>query len=82
MLLDQVVDVQVVVCLSLVRAGHLGDTLILEEQVLQYIIEDGLGVLGLDICDISLLSQDHCPRWNTTSIVDGMQTGSCSLATL
>ena len=81
-LLDQVVDVQVVVCLCLVRAGHLGDTLILEEQVLQNIIEDGLGVLGLDICDISLLSQDHGPRWNTMSVVDGMHTGSSSFATL
>jgi hypothetical protein len=81
-LLDQVVDVQVVVCLCLVRAGHLGDTLILEEQVLQHVIEDGLGVLGLDICDISLLSQDHGPRWNTMSVVDGMHTGRSSFATL
>ena len=56
MLLDQVVDVQVVVCLCLVSARELGDTLIFEEQVLQNIVKDGLGVLGLDICDISLLS--------------------------
>ena len=82
MLLDQVVDVQVVVRLSLVRPGHLGDTLILEEQVLQNIIEDGLGVLGLDICDISLLSEDHCPRWNTIRVVDGMHAGSSRFATL
>ena len=75
MLLDQVIDVQVVVCLGLVRARQLGDTLILEEQVLQHILKYGLRVLGLDICEVDLLTQDDCARW------DIMHVGCCSLAT-
>jgi len=74
-LLDQVIDVQVVVCLGLVRARQLRDTLILEEQVLQHILEYGLGILGLHICEVDLLTQDDCPRGDT------MHVASCSLAT-
>ena len=74
-LLDQVIDVQVVVCLGLVRARQLGDTLILEEQVLQHILKYGLRVLGLDICEVDLLAEDDCARG------DIMHVGCCSLAT-
>ncbi len=81
MLFDQVIDVQVVVCLGLGRARHLGDTLILEEQVLLHILKDGFGVLWLDGCEVDLLTQDDGPRWNTIRVFEGMHVGSCSLAT-
>ena len=74
-LLDQVIDVQVVVSLGLIRARQLGHTLILEEQVFQHILKYGLGVLRLDICEVDLLTQDNCPRGDTIHV------GSCSLAT-
>ena len=80
-LFDQVIDVQVVMSLSLLRSRHLGDTLILEEQMLQHILKDGLGVLGLDGCEVDLLTQNDGPRWDTIRVVDGMHVGSRSLAT-
>jgi hypothetical protein len=77
-LFDQVIDVQLVVCLGLIRAIQLGDTLIHEEQVLQHTLKYSLGVLWLDICEVDLLTQDDCPRWDT---IDWIHMGTCCLAT-
>jgi len=71
----------VVVSLCLIRARQLGDTLILKEQVLKHILKYGLGVLGLDICEVALVSKDDCPRWDTIHVIDGKHAGTCSSAT-
>ena len=68
-----------VVSLCLKRARQLGDTLVLKEQVLQHILKYGLGVLGMDICEVALLSKDDCPRWDDT--IEWKHAGTCSSAT-
>ena len=75
------IDVQVVVSLCLIRPRQLGDTLILEKQVLQHILKYGLRVLGLGICEVDLLAEDDCPRWDTIHVIHGMHVDCCSLAT-